>query len=450
MSISQTNPITGSILAGLIAAYHDGTSHIGIEQSDLLSPTMTEAIRRDPSQSIRQINTNFTVPAKFFGVHTRTPSIMAELKAAGAGTFRTRDCQVLWMDCVAKILSATADPTTDTITVAGHGINPMTQWVYIYGTVPGGVTPRQLYHVVNPTTDTIQISTTDGGAPVNLTSAGSGLFMAVVNKSKIHPSRTGTLDLLIDQAAALSMDVIYDCSHPPASVTIDGTNKNRVNNSTHVTNYFKFLSDRYNRAITHYEAWNEPNDDRQFYGTIAGASNDLLLYTGYWYDAIQYFSTGEKVISPSFNTFAGVALMDAWLSTWGGNSKIHIFGIHPYRGGSVQLGYSNRVLDAYIAVAKAKSPGKEIWITEVGESYLDESVIQRAHMYAAVAGVARLCWYDYDFAAGLGDMRITSYPGLPEKYKAMMTACAGKTIRYVNECADRRIGVGVGATDTIY
>jgi len=64
---------------------------------------------------------------------------------------------------------------TDTINVTGHGLrNGMTVLYFSNNTVIGGLSQYGDYYVVNATTNTFQLSATDGGSAVNLTSDGAG------------------------------------------------------------------------------------------------------------------------------------------------------------------------------------------------------------------------------------------------------------------------------------
>jgi hypothetical protein len=67
--------------------------------------------------------------------------------------------------------------STDTITLAGHELVDGTalQWLDIYtNTLPAPFAVNTNYYVVNAAENTIQLSASSGGAPVNITSVGSG------------------------------------------------------------------------------------------------------------------------------------------------------------------------------------------------------------------------------------------------------------------------------------
>lgn len=87
-----------------------------------------------------------------------------------------------------------ADLTADTILAAAHGYVDDEQVVFIGGTPPGGLTQGTLYYVISATTDTFQVSATEGGSAINLTSQAAGACKV----SKIVPETfgsQGTLDI---------------------------------------------------------------------------------------------------------------------------------------------------------------------------------------------------------------------------------------------------------------
>ncbi len=70
----------------------------------------------------------------------------------------------------------TADSGTDTFTSSGHGFlnNDQVHVFSVGGTLAAGLVAGTDYHVVNKTTDTFQLSATEGGSPINITTNGSG------------------------------------------------------------------------------------------------------------------------------------------------------------------------------------------------------------------------------------------------------------------------------------
>jgi len=72
--------------------------------------------------------------------------------------------------------TVTADSGTDTFTRTSHGLANDTRVFFTNsgGALPGGLTLTQPYWVVNTAANTFQISTTSGGAALNITSNGTG------------------------------------------------------------------------------------------------------------------------------------------------------------------------------------------------------------------------------------------------------------------------------------
>jgi hypothetical protein len=81
---------------------------------------------------------------------------------------------------------ATVFASTDTFTAPAHGLvngDRVARHPAGAGTLPGGATTEgTLYHVISASTDTFQISTTQGGSAVNLTSNGNFAVVKVTPK----------------------------------------------------------------------------------------------------------------------------------------------------------------------------------------------------------------------------------------------------------------------------
>jgi hypothetical protein len=80
-----------------------------------------------------------------------------------------------------------ADLTADDITSPSHGLaaNDRVAFEQVFGlSLPTGLSAGTLYYVTGtPATDTFKVSTTQGGAAVDITAVGSGLFIKVVPKT---------------------------------------------------------------------------------------------------------------------------------------------------------------------------------------------------------------------------------------------------------------------------
>jgi hypothetical protein len=64
--------------------------------------------------------------------------------------------------------------SSDVFTSPGHGFSNNDLVVLMGENLPTGVDASTLYYIVNITTDTFQLSTTSGGAAINITANGSG------------------------------------------------------------------------------------------------------------------------------------------------------------------------------------------------------------------------------------------------------------------------------------
>jgi len=77
---------------------------------------------------------------------------------------------------VTKVFTTTdVNIGTDIITATAHGfIDDIVVYLRTTGNLPGGLSPYVAYYVVNSTLNTLQLSTTSGGAAIDLTSVGVG------------------------------------------------------------------------------------------------------------------------------------------------------------------------------------------------------------------------------------------------------------------------------------
>lgn len=64
------------------------------------------------------------------------------------------------------------DATGNKILANAHGLVADNRVAFFGGTVPGGLTEGTLYWVINPNTDDYQVSATQGGSAIDLTTAG--------------------------------------------------------------------------------------------------------------------------------------------------------------------------------------------------------------------------------------------------------------------------------------
>lgn len=66
------------------------------------------------------------------------------------------------------------DTSTDTITRSNHGLSNAQRVMFVGSGIPGGLDNTTLYYVVGATTNTFQVSLTNGGAAVDITTEGYG------------------------------------------------------------------------------------------------------------------------------------------------------------------------------------------------------------------------------------------------------------------------------------
>ena len=92
---------------------------------------------------------------------TNTAGLTIGMQATGTGTPMQTNT------------SFTTNATTYTFTLVGHNIPNDTPISVAALTTTTGITLRQIYYVVNATTDTLQLSTTVGGSPITFTNNGS-------------------------------------------------------------------------------------------------------------------------------------------------------------------------------------------------------------------------------------------------------------------------------------
>lgn len=94
--------------------------------------------------------------------------------ASTGGTLRA----IGWLDADPPILGTAT--TADTITAPAHGLanNQRVRVLACPGAViPTGLSENTTYFVINAATDTIQLSTSQGGAAVDITASGAAFFM---------------------------------------------------------------------------------------------------------------------------------------------------------------------------------------------------------------------------------------------------------------------------------
>ena len=212
------------------------------------------------------------------------------------------------------------------------------------------------------------------------------------------------LDALVGLAHSKSADIIYCFNGTPAGFAVDGNIRQRSVYELPLQNFLAWLWDRYGTKITAIEPWNEPNTPGYFAGTYSGAGNDLWLHSSRIYDWVKYFSRPWTVLTPSFTDASGAVSMNTYMQD-GGNDKCDAFAFHAYQG-SEFLKFDRKNTDAFLAVAASRSPGKDIWCTEVGNSNPTRRSIVEPVLYMSAKGVKRVCLYAWDHEGKI-DMRIS-------------------------------------------
>lgn len=105
--------------------------------------------------------------------------------AGAPGEFIAND-RTVWCELQKSRGAVTFDGTADTMTLATHGMANGTMIGFSGGVMPTGLTSNTQYYVVNTATNTVQLSLTSGGSPINFTGNGSGtitLWQSICTKS---------------------------------------------------------------------------------------------------------------------------------------------------------------------------------------------------------------------------------------------------------------------------
>lgn len=96
---------------------------------------------------------------------------------------------------VTSTVNGSADPATDTITAVAHGLNNGRKVSFSSTGVTTGLAQNTIYYVVNATTDTFQVSSTVGGAPINFGGSTSAVTFRYPNYVvSVNPGVSITMD----------------------------------------------------------------------------------------------------------------------------------------------------------------------------------------------------------------------------------------------------------------
>jgi hypothetical protein len=92
------------------------------------------------------------------------------------------------------MISVTINTATDVFTAVGHGLNNGDP-VYVDGvSAAGGITFKERYFIINTSSDTFQLSATSGGSAVDVTTAGSGIYVQKLVEVEPKPFTTALSD----------------------------------------------------------------------------------------------------------------------------------------------------------------------------------------------------------------------------------------------------------------
>ena len=119
-----------------------------------------------------------TLSSSAYRVYQHNAHIQIEIIDSWPSTYTRLDAvTVEYVIGYAATASAAAD--TDVITVTGHPFsngNRLTVYKATDGSLPTGLTERRIYYVVNASTNTLQLSETEGGTAIDLTTDGTGTW----------------------------------------------------------------------------------------------------------------------------------------------------------------------------------------------------------------------------------------------------------------------------------
>ena len=119
---------------------------------------------------------------EFTSMPTATVVAVGFWDAVSAGNFLWGD----WLGNNAWVPFIADNPAADTITSPNHALSVDDRVAFsaeFGGTLPTGVVDTTLYWVVSSAADTFTVSTASGGATLNLTTDGDGMYRAVTTKT---------------------------------------------------------------------------------------------------------------------------------------------------------------------------------------------------------------------------------------------------------------------------
>lgn len=182
----------------------------------------------------------------------------------------------------------TVDTDTEVITKTGHGLSNGHR-VQLYNStasnLPGGLSSNIAYYVVNATANTFQLALTDGGTPVNITSAGTGSHYAY---------QLGSSHILTDT------DVLTDYTYTAGIYFVASPIKLRLNNVTitnAINNIFRLLTATEGADWVVEDSRLEINSAST--GYLTGASLQKAGILGFWNSTFENIGGGAALMGSS-------------------------------------------------------------------------------------------------------------------------------------------------------
>jgi len=171
LSDYQEQAFLDSILTGYVALFSDTPTDTGGTE---LTTVTAPGYARQAITSVRtgsQIANNATIS---FGPATTTD--WPEVKGFKVMDALTNGNCKYHGECINTKTIVVADPSTNKLAATAHGLTNGTRVAMRNkdGALPGGVSGSTVYFVVNASTNDFEISATQGGAAVDITSTGNG------------------------------------------------------------------------------------------------------------------------------------------------------------------------------------------------------------------------------------------------------------------------------------
>lgn len=277
-----------------------------------------------------------------------------------------------------------------------------------------------------------------------------GLSWASMEPSSGSISWT-TFDAFIAEHSAAGRDIIFTvfgsptwASARPAETGAYGLGSAAEPASmTYLADFVTAVMERANGAITAIEVWNEPNNSTFYTGNKA----QLALMTKTISDAARAVDAGVQVISSPVTNFSATAggsaevYLQQYLATSDGSGgvaadHVDIIGVHLYTPAGRTSNLVGIIANINTAIAAAGVSGKPIWDTESGIISPDavevsgtryENLFARHALLTASLGIARACWYGFDYT----NFGFSTRPDVQAARERFIATVAGQQLDYV-------------------